>query len=156
MRFLEAVRALPIRSRILLLAALHTMVAIICAAVIWDGAQALTLARNELRQSRDSDRLLVELESQAARLQNLIHRFFNQPNTDLLTEITGLREALLDTLVNRASHDPILSRSAEDLMQSTERFVTGLSDRRNRQSAISTAYERQVMSASSEMAGLYA
>jgi signal transduction histidine kinase len=156
MRFLEALRALPIRSRILLLAALNTIVAIICAAVIWDGAQDLTLARNELRQSRDSDRLLVELESQAGRLQNLIHRYFNQPNTDLLTEITGLRETLLGTLVNRASRDPILSRSAEDLMQSTERFVKGFSDLRNVQSAISTSYENQVLKPAHEMAGLYA
>jgi hypothetical protein len=53
--FLEAVRALPIRWRILLIAALNTIVAIICAAVIWDGAGDLTLARNELRQSPESD-----------------------------------------------------------------------------------------------------
>jgi len=69
--FLEAVRALPIRWRILLIAALNTIVAIICAAVIWDGAGDLTLARNELRQSRESDRLLVLLETQVASLQNL-------------------------------------------------------------------------------------
>src|SRR5262245_46289850 len=92
---LGALRALPIRSRILLIAALNTIVAVICAAVIWDGAQDLTMARNELRQSRESDHLLVTLESQVAGLQNLIHRYFTQPNVALLKEITDLREALL-------------------------------------------------------------
>jgi signal transduction histidine kinase len=153
---LEAVRALPIRWRILLIAALNTIVAIICAAVIWDGAGDLTLARNELRQSRESDRLLVLLESQVANLQNLIHRYFTQPNDDLLQQITVLRDTLLGTLVNRASNDPILSRSAEDLMQATERFVKGFSDLRNVQSAITTSYENQVLKPAHEMAGLYA
>jgi signal transduction histidine kinase len=154
--FLEAVRALPIRWRILLIAALNTIVAIICAAVIWDGAGDLTLARNELRQSRESDRLLVLLESQVASLQNLIHRYFTQPNNDLLEQITILRDTLLGTLVNRASNDPILSRSAEGLMQATERFVKGFSDLRNVQSAITTSYENQVLKPAHEMAGLYA
>ncbi len=154
--FLEAVRALPIRWRILLIAALNTIVAIICAAVIWDGAGDLTLARNELRQSRESDRLLVLLETQVASLQNLIHRYFTQPNDELLKQITILRDTLLGTLVDRASSDPILSRSAADLMQATERFVNGFSDLRNVQSAISTSYENQVLKPAHEMAGLYA
>ena len=92
--FLEALRALPIRWRILLIAALNTIVAVICAGVIWDGAGDLTLARNELRQSRESDRLLVLLESQVASLQNLIHRYFTQPNDDLLKQITILRDTM--------------------------------------------------------------
>ncbi len=49
---------------------------------------------------------------EAERLQGLIHRYFTQPNADLLTEINDLREALLGTLKNRASNDPILSGSA--------------------------------------------
>src|SRR5262247_1121601 len=154
--FLEALRALPIRWRILLIAALNTIVAVICAGVIWDGAGDLTFARNELRQSRDSERLLVLLESQAANLQNLIHRYFTQPNDDLLKEITNLRDTLLGTLVNRASSDPILSRSVEDLMQATDRLVKGFSDLRNVQSAITTSYENQVLKPAHEMAGLYA
>src|SRR5262245_45714531 len=154
--FLEALRALPIRWRILLIAALNTIVAVICAGVIWDGAGDLTLARNELRQSRDSERLLVLLESQAANLQNLIHRYFTQPNDDLLKQITDLRDTLLGTLVNRASSDPILSRSVEDLMQATDRLVKGFSDLRNVQSAITTSYENQVLKPAHEMAGLYA
>src|SRR5258707_15127933 len=90
-RFLEALRVLPIRSRILVIAALNIIVAVIFAAVIWDGAQDLTSARNDLRLTRDSDRLLTQVESQAGRLQSLIHRYFTQPNADLLREITDLR-----------------------------------------------------------------
>jgi signal transduction histidine kinase len=153
---LHLLRTLPIRSRILLIAGLNTVVAIIFAAVIWGGAQDLAAARNELRQTRDSDRLLALLESQAGRLQNLIHRYFTQPNTDLLKEITDLREAFLGSIVNRASVDPILSNSAEEMMQSTERFVGGFSDLRNVQSAIATSYEHQVLRPAQEMAGLYA
>jgi len=156
LRPLDALRTLPIRWRILLIAALNTIVAIICAAVIWDGAQELTLARNELRDSRESERLLATLESQVGRLQNLIHRYFMQSNVELLKEITDLREALLGTLVNRATSDPILSKSAEDLMQATERFVNGFSDLRNVQSAIANSYENQVLKPAHEMAGLYA
>ena len=40
---------------------------------------------------RDSDRLLALLESEAGRLQNLIHRYFNQPNPEVFAEITLLR-----------------------------------------------------------------
>ena len=156
LRSLDALRTLPIRWRILLIAALNTIVAVICAAVIWDGAQELTLARNELRDSRESERLLATLESQVGRLQNLIHRYFMQSNIDLLKEITDLREALLGTLVNRATSDPILSKSAEDLMQATERFVTGFSDLRNVQAAIANSYENQELKPAHEMAGLYA
>ena len=72
-------------------------------AVIWNGAQVLTSARNDLRETRESDRLLALLESQAGRLQSLIHRYFTQPNADLLQEITELRKSLLGTLKNRAS-----------------------------------------------------
>ena len=152
---LEALRVLPIRWRILLIAALNTIVAIICAGVIWDGAGDLTLARNDLRQSRDSERLLVLLESQAANLQNLIHRYFTQPNDDLLKQITDLRDTLLGTLVNRASSDPLLSRSVEDLMQVTDRLVKGFGDLRNVQSAITTSYENQVLKPAHEMAGRF-
>jgi len=153
---LDALRTLPIRSRILLIAALNIIVAVIFAAVIWDGAQDLTAARNDLRLTRESDRLLTVLESQIGRLQSLIHRYFTQPNAELLKEITDLREAVFGTLVNRASVDPILSTSSENLLQATERFVTGFSDLRNIQTTIATSYEHQVLKPAQEMSGLYA
>jgi signal transduction histidine kinase len=153
---LRMLRSLPIRWRILSIAALNTLVAVIFAAVIWDGAQDLTAARNDLRQTRDSERLLGLLESQAGRLQSLIHRYFTQPNDDLLKEITELRGALLGTLTNRGSVDPILATSAQALLQSTERFVAGFGDLRNVQTTIATTYENQVLKPAQEMSGLYA
>ncbi len=152
----HAMRQLPIRWRILSLAALNAIVVFVFAAVIWDGTRVLTDARNELRQTRDSDRLLSQLESDAVRLQGLIHRYFTQPNVMLLKEITDLRETVMTTLKVHAAADPILKGAAEPLVQATERFVRGFSDLRNVQSAISTAYENQVLKAVHEMAGLYA
>jgi len=58
----QTIRQLPIRWRILLLAALNGIVVFVFAAVVWDGARVLTDARNELRQTRDSERLLTQLE----------------------------------------------------------------------------------------------
>jgi signal transduction histidine kinase len=153
---LHAMRQLPIRWRVLSLAALNAIVVIVFAAVIWDGTQVLTAARNELRQTRESDRLLTQLETDAVRLQGLIHRYFTQPNADLMNEITDLRETLLTTLKVHAPVDPILAQSTEPLLEATERFIAGFSELRNVQSAISTAYENQVLKAVHEMAGLYA
>ena len=155
-RFLEALRVLPIRSRILVIAALNIIVAVIFAAVIWDGAQDLTAARNDLRLTRDSDRLLTEVGSQIERLQGLIHRYIAQPNADLLQEITELRETVFVALVNRAAVDPILSSPSAGLLQSTERFVAGFTDLRAIQTRITTSYENQVLKPAEEMAGLYA
>lgn len=151
-----SLRRLRIRWRVLSLALLNAVVVIVFAAVIWDGTQVLTAARNELRQTRDSDRLLTQLETDAVRLQGLIHRYFTQPNVEHLNEIMELRETLLTTLKVHAPADPILTGSTEPLLQATERFVAGFGDLRNVQSAIATAYENQVLKAVHEMAGLYA
>src|SRR6266436_3222806 len=85
---MEWLRALPIRWRILSIATLNIAVAIVFTAIIWDGAQVLTAARSDLRESRESDRQLALLEGQAGRLQNLIHRYFTQPDGDVQPEIT--------------------------------------------------------------------
>jgi len=53
----QAMRQLPIRWRILSLAALNAIVVFVFAAAIWDGTSQLTDARNELRQTRVSERL---------------------------------------------------------------------------------------------------
>ncbi|MPZ38874.1 MAG: HAMP domain-containing protein [Rhizobiales bacterium] len=152
----QAMRQLPIRWRILSLAALNALVVFVFATAVWDGTRILTDARNELQQTRDSERLLARVEGDAVRLQGLIHRYFTQPNADLLKEITRLRETVLTTLKVHAAADPMLKVEAEPLRQATDRFVAGFSDLRNVQSAISTAYESQVLKAVHEMAGLYA
>jgi signal transduction histidine kinase len=152
----RVLRALPIRWRILSIAALNTVVVLIFALGIWSSAQVLTTARNDLRQTRDSDRLLAQLQGQASGLQNLIHRYFTQPNADLLAEIMELRDVLLETLKSRASVDPILAGSTELLLQSTERFVAGFGELRDVQTTIANTYEHQVLTPAREMSGLYA
>src|ERR1700754_4030302 len=74
----SVVRVLPIRWRLLSIAALNATVAIILAALIWNGANVLSRAWDDVRRVRESDKLLVLLESEASRLQNLIHRYINQ------------------------------------------------------------------------------
>jgi signal transduction histidine kinase len=153
---LSRLRTLPIRWRILSIALLNAIVVIVFAAVIWDGARILTSARNELRQTRESDRLLTDLEGDTVRLQSIIHRYFTQPDPALLKEIMGLREGLLKTLKTRAATEPNLSAAATELLQSTERFVDGFGKLRDVQAQIVTTYEHQVLRPAREMAGLYA
>jgi signal transduction histidine kinase len=153
---LDRLRALPIRWRILSIATLNIAIAVVFTAIIWNGAQVLAAARGELRESREADRQLAVLESQAGRLQGLIHRYFTQPDGDVLQEITELRKSLLGTLQNRAFVDPIFAASVADVVQATERFVAGFDDLRNVQAAIMDTYENQVLAPAREMSGLYA
>src|SRR5580692_5830781 len=153
---LDKLRTLPIRWRILSIAALNIAVAIVFTAIIWNGAKVLASARSDLRESRESDRQLALLETQAGRLQSLIHRFFTQPDADLLQQITELRKSLLGTLQDRAFVDPLLSASAAEVVRATERFVAGFDELRGVQTAIMAAYENEVLAPAREMSGLYA
>jgi len=108
------VRAVPIRWRILSIASLNSAVVVVLVALIWNGVQVLGSAWEDVRQVRESDRILAILESETGRLQNLIHRYINQPSPDIFAEILLLREALLGTLNNRAAMDPTLSSSATE------------------------------------------
>src|SRR5580704_10186684 len=153
---LDRLRTLPIRWRILSIAILNIAIAVVFTTLIWNGAQVLTAARSDLRASRESDRQLAILESQAGRLQDLIHRYFTQPDADLLQQITELRKSLLGTLQDRAFVDPPLSASAAEVVQATERFVAGFDELRGVQTAIMAAYEDEVLAPAREMSGLYA
>jgi signal transduction histidine kinase len=153
---LQRLRSLPIRWRILSIAILNTVIAMVFTALIWNGAKVITAARSDLRESRDSDLQLALLESQAGRLQSLIHRYFTQPNTDLLHEITDLRASLMATLQNPAFMDPLLAASTVEVRQATERFVAGFDELRNLQTAITEIYEKEVLAPAREMSGLYA
>lgn len=150
------VRAVPIRWRILAIAALNSAVAIVLGLMIWSGAQTLSSAWDDVRQVRNSERVLTVLESEAGRLQNLIHRYINQPSPDIFAEILLLREALLGTLNNRAALDPSLSGSVAELDQVTERFLDGFGELRTLQATISKTYEEQVLAPARDMSGLYA
>ncbi len=152
----ERLRVLPIRWRILSIATLNILIAMVFTAIIWNGAQVLATARADLRVSREGDRQLAVLETQAGRLQSLIHRYFTQPDAELLAEITGLRTAVLDTLKNPAFVDPSFRASTADVVRATERFLGGFDQLRGLQSAIMDTYENQVLAPAREMSGLYA
>jgi hypothetical protein len=77
------VRAIPIRWRILSIAALNSAVVLVLAAMIWTGSKGLDSAWDEVRQVRESDKILAVMESETSRLQNLIHRYINQPSPEL-------------------------------------------------------------------------
>src|SRR5262245_24609844 len=118
-------RAVPIGWRILAIAAVNAAVVLILAGLIWDGARTLGSAWDDVRKVRESDRLLAVLEGEAGRLQNLIHRYINQPNPQTIAEILLLREAVLGTLSKRGTMDSILTGSFNELEEATERFLDG-------------------------------
>jgi signal transduction histidine kinase len=149
------VRAVPIRWRILAIAALNSAVVVVLAAMIWNGAKVLGSAWDDVRQVRESDKILALLESETGRLHTLIHRYINQPSPELFAEILLLREAVLGTLTTRASNDPMLSGSVAELERVTERFLNGFGELRGVQATIAKTYEEQVLTPAREMAGLY-
>src|SRR6201993_4181674 len=154
-RLVGLLRAVPIRWRILSIAAINSAVVVALVAMIWNGAQVLGTAWDDVRQVRESDKILALLESETGRLQNLIHRYINQPSPDLFAEILLLREAVLGTLTNRAAKDPMLSGSVEELERTTERFLNGFGELRSVQATIARTYEDQVVGPAKDMAGLY-
>lgn len=149
------VRAIPIRWRILSIAALNSAVVLVLAGLIWSGSRVLSSAWDDVRQVRQSDQILALLESETSRLQNLIHRYINQPSPELFAEILLLREAVLGTLNTRASTDPMLSGSVAELERVTERFLSGFGELRTLQTTIAKTYEEQVLGPAKDMAGLY-
>jgi signal transduction histidine kinase len=154
-RLVGLLRAVPIRWRILSIAALNSAVVIALVAMIWNGAQVLGSAWDDVRQVRESDKVLALLESETSRLQNLIHRYINQPSPEFFAEILLLREAILGTLSTRASTDPMLSGSVDELERVTERFLNGFGELRTVQATISKTYEEQVLTPARDVAGLY-
>jgi signal transduction histidine kinase len=151
----DLARSVPIRWRILSIAALNSLVVLVLAGMIWSGSQVLGSAWDDVRQVRESDKILALLESETGRLQNLIHRYINQPSPELFAEILLLREAVLGTLTTRASTDPMLSGSVEELERVTERFLNGFGELRAVQATISKTYEDDVLKPAKDMAGLY-
>jgi signal transduction histidine kinase len=148
-------RAVPIRWRILSIAALNSAVVLVLAALIWNGSKVLGSAWQDVRQVRESDKILALLESETGRLQNLIHRYINQPSPELFAEILLLREAVLGTLTTRASTDPMLSGSVEELERVTVRFLDGFGELRAVQATIAKTYQEQVLAPAKDMAGLF-
>lgn len=138
------------------IAALNSLVVLVLVSLIWSGSRELRTAWDDVRQVRKSDEILALLESETSRLQNLIHRYINQPSPDLFAEILLLREAVLGTLTNRASTDPMLSGSVEELERATERFLGGFGDLRALQTTIKATYENQIQAPARDIAALFA
>ncbi len=90
---------------------------------------------------------------EAGRLQNLIHRYINEPSPEIFAEILLVREAVLGTLRTRSPSDPVLSSAMADLAGVTERFL-GFNDLRAVQATITHTYEDEVLRPAREMAGL--
>jgi signal transduction histidine kinase len=154
-RIVSVLRAVPIRWRILSIALLNSAVVVVLAVLIWNGSKVLGSAWDDVRQVRESDQILARLESETSRLQNLIHRYINQPSPEVFAEILLLREAVLGTLTTRASNDPMLSGSVEELERVTDRFLNGFGELRAVQATISKTYDDQVLGPAKDMAGLY-
>ena len=139
---------MPIRWRILSIAALNSAVVVVLVAMIWNGAQVLGSAWDDVRQVRESDKILALLQGETGRLQNLIHRYINQPSPELLAEISLLRETVRGALTTRAATDPILSGSVAELKRVTERSLNGLDELRSGQATISQTDEVQAEASS--------
>jgi signal transduction histidine kinase len=155
LRLVSLVRAVPIRWRILSIAALNSAVVVVLVALIWNGVQVLGSAWDDVRQVRESDKVLATLESETGQLQNLIHRYITQPSPEIFGEISRSRETVLGTLKTRAATDPMLSGSVERLERVTERFLNGFSELRTVQARITKTYEGEVLTPARDMAGLY-
>lgn len=151
----SAVRALPIGWRILSIAILNSAVVAILAGLIWSGGTMLSRAWEEVRHVRESDALLVLLEGEAGRLQNLIHRYINEPSPEIFAEILLVREAVLGTLRTRSPGDPVLAAAMAELAGVTERFLDGFNELRAVQATINRVYEEEVLRPAREMAGIY-
>ena len=130
----------PIRWRILSIAALNSAVVVVLALLDLERRQDPGLGVGRCPPGQESDKILAVLESETGRLQNLIHRYINQPSPDLFAEILLLREAVLARLSTRASTDPMLSGSVEKLERATERFLNGFGELRTLQTTITRTY----------------
>src|SRR5215212_5222894 len=150
------VRAWPIRWRILAIAVLNSGSALILLALIWNSAKVVERAWAELEQARQSERLLVSVDSGAGRLQSLIHRYFNQPDPNVLVEIVDRREPLVSQLRVQARLNPLLAQPAGALTDIIERFLAGFEELRTLRADITQTFEADVLRRAREMAGLYA
>jgi signal transduction histidine kinase len=150
------IRGIPIRWRIVSIAALNCLAIVILAGLLWSGAKVLNDAWAEVRQVRESDTLLALLGTESGRLQSLIHQYINEPRPETFAEILLLREAVLGTLKTRGTADAMLAPSVPELTAFTERFLDAFGDLRALQTMITKSYEDEVLTPAKQMAGLYA
>ncbi len=150
------VRRFRIRTRIFLVAAVNIAVIVVLAILLWISSKLLNDTWTELQSVRGSERLVATIESEASRVQSLIHRYFIQPTPEVLAEIEGRWSSITGTLFERAATDPALSADAHALRDLTNRLVSGFDQLRAARTEIATLYEEQILKPSREMSGLYA
>jgi signal transduction histidine kinase len=154
-RIEQRIRALSIRWRIAAIAGLNAAVVLLFAALIADGAQDLNSAWSDLTQVRRSERLLATVESESGRLQGLIHRYFNQPQPELLAEIERRKQSLLATLTTRAAIDPMLAGSVASIADSAQQLLAGFDVLRDMRASTTETYAREVLTPARDMTRLY-
>jgi signal transduction histidine kinase len=154
--FARLVRAMPIRWRVGSFAVINTIIVVVLASMIWNGARSLGTAWDDVRRLRESDALLTLLATKAGRLQNLIYQYIGEQRPETFAEILLLREAVLGTLKKQGSRDPLLSGAVPKLIEHTELFLGSFGDLRVVQSAIGRIHGDAVLGPAKEMAGLFA
>lgn len=151
-RTARAARSFPIRWRILAIAVLNSVLALVLLALVAGSANRLTAAWDQLMQVRRSEQLLTGLSGDAQRLQSLIHRYLNQQDPAVLGEIVERREPLISRLRVQARLDPLLADPARSLTTLTERFLRGFDELRAVRSEIADIYEIGFLRSAREMA----
>jgi len=73
-------RRIPIRWRILSIAIANTAVVLILAVLIAESARIVNNTWTDLVRVRASERIVSQIDSEASRVQSLIHRYFTQPS----------------------------------------------------------------------------
>src|SRR5947209_5131142 len=149
-------RRIPIRWRILSIAGFNTAVVLILALLIADSASIVNNTWTDLVRVRASERVVSQIDSEAGRVQSLIHRYFTQPSPELLAEVESRWNALQSNLIPRAAEDPVLLSATRSLSDITNRLVGGFDALRAVRDRIAEIYEGEVLTPTKEMTGLYA
>ena len=118
------VRRLRIRARIFLVAAINIAVIVILAILLWLSSRMLSQTWTELQSVRSSERLVATIESEAGRVQSLIHRYFIQPTPEVLAEIEGRWSSITGNLFERARTDPAARRPSGTSIEGQAGVVT--------------------------------
>jgi HAMP domain-containing protein len=149
-------RRLPIRWRILSIAGFNTAVVVVLALLIGQSARIVNNTWTDLVRVRASERIVSQIDSEAGRVQSLIHRYFTQPGPELLAEVESRWNALQSNLIPRAADDPVLRPATRSLSDITNRLVGGFDALRAVRDKIAEIYDGEVLTPAREMTGLYA
>jgi len=149
-------RRIPIRWRILSIAIANTAVVLILAVLIAESARIVNNTWTDLVRVRASERIVSQIDSEAGRVQSLIHRYFTQPSPELVAEVESRWNALQSNLIPRAAEDPVLQLATRSLSDLTNRLVGGFDALRAVREKIAEIYEGEVLTPAKEMTGLYA